>query len=473
MAANRKFINNENFDIDNYPLQSVLLTYSTVMTTKPPEQRDLTHGSIYKHMIRIGIPAALGMLFNTLYNLTDNWFAGQISDDALSGLSIASIVFAAFLALGMGLQSGTSAMVAADLGDHKNKKVRDWINHAQGITWFLSAFILILGLLFAPNLLQYLSQDQRIIDVAWDYTSVILFSNVFFNLTSAFAGALIAHGNTTSYRNVLIAGFFANWVLNPLFVYVFDFGVTGLAWSTAIIKMGSSVFLWHALKSETGVYSKATYDFKHWQQLFNQIIPASLNMLTIIIGGYITIYFIAQFGDNPVAGYSVGIRLEQLLLMPALGLNSSVMALVGQNFGAQQFHRVYEIYKKSLKVALGVSLIFIPTMIFLSPLMMNQFTDNPEIITVGVYYLRVDALAFFSYTLLFCSNASLQAIKQPIFPMVIGLLRQLIFPALVFYLLIDVLNAALYSLFWAIVTIVISASVLALIYTRKRLMALL
>jgi putative MATE family efflux protein len=431
-------------------------------------QKDLTQGSVYKHMIRIGIPAALGMVFNTLYNLTDNWFAGQISDVALSGLSIASIVFALFLTLGMGLQSGTSAMVAADLGSKNNKQVIEWINCSQGITWFLSAVILLLGWFFANDLLGVLSDDPEIVAVAWDYTSVILFGNVFFNLTSCFAGALIAHGNTTSYRNVLVVGFFANWLLNPLFIFVFDFGAAGLAWSTLIIKMGSSLYLWKVLMIEVGVWSKPAYNLDHWKQLLAQIMPASMNMLTIIIGGFITIYFISQFGDDPVAGYSVGIRLEQLLLMPALGLNASVMALVGQSYGAGNIERVKEIYGKSLKVALLISIVFIPTMIFLSPLMMTQFTDNPEIIAVGVYYLRADAFAFYGYMLLFCSNALLQAVKQPLFPLVIGILRQMLLPIAAFYVLIEVMGYGLYSIFWSIVTIVLASSVVALLYTKHQ-----
>ena len=439
------------------------------MNPTTDDERDLTKGSVYKHMIRIGIPAALGMVFNTLYNLTDNWFAGQISDVALSGLSIASIVFALFLALGMGLQSGTSAMVAADLGSKNNKQVIEWINCSHGITWFLSMVILLLGWLFADDLLGFLSEDEQIIAVAWDYTSVILLGNVFFNLTSCFAGALIAHGNTTSYRTVLMVGFFANWLLNPLFIFVFDFGVAGLAWSTLVIKLGSSLYLWKVLMNEVGVWSKPAFNLTYWKQLLAQIMPASMNMLTIIIGGFITIYFISQFGDDPVAGYSVGIRIEQLLLMPALGLNASVMALVGQNYGAGNIDRVKEIYAKSLKIALLISVVFIPTMIFLSPLMMNQFTDNQAIIGVGVYYLRADAFAFFGYMMLFCSNALLQAIKQPMFPLVIGILRQMILPIAAFYLLIEVLAYGLHSIFWAIVAIVLSSSVLAFIYTRSRL----
>ena len=433
------------------------------------DDRDLTKGSVYKQMIRIGIPAALGMVFNTLYNLTDNWFAGRISDVALSGLSIASIVFALFLALGMGLQSGTSAMVATDLGTRQPEKVRGWINCAHGITWFFSLLILILGLLFADELLNFLSDDPEVVGVAWEYTSVILFGNVFFNLTSMAAGALIAHGNTRSYRNVLMAGFFANWVLNPLFIYGLDLGVAGLAYSTLVIKLASSVYLLMVLKNEVNAWSVPKYNLDHWKQLLQQILPASMNMLTIIIGGYITIYFISQFGDDPVAGYSVGIRIEQLLLMPALGLNASVMAVVGQSYGAGQLDRVRETYRKSLTLALLVSVVFIPTMIFLSPLMMTQFTDNQEIIDVGVYYLRVDALAFYGYMTLFCSNAVLQAVKQPVFPMVIGILRQMVLPGIAFYLLIKVYDYGLHAIFWAIISIVLTSAVLAFFYTRRQL----
>ena len=179
--------------------------------------------------------------------------------------------------------------------------------------------------------------------------------------------------------------------------------------------------------------------------------------------------FISQFGDYPVAGYSVGIRLEQLLLMPALGLNASVMALVGQNYGAGNIERVKEIYTKSLKIGLLISVFFIPAMIFLSPLMMTQFSNNQEIVDVGVYYLRADAFAFFGYMMLFCSNAVLQAVKQPMFPLVIGILRQMLLPIAAFYILIEVMNYGLYSIFWAIVSIVLSSSILALIYTKHRL----
>ncbi len=431
--------------------------------------KPLTEGPIKAHLIRLAIPAAMGMVFNTLYNLTDNWFAGQISDDALAGLSIASVVFALFIALAAGLQSGTSAMVAPDLAKKRHTHVRHWIQNATGIALTLSLLIFILGWAFGKNLLMVLSDSELTVKLAWEYTWVILLGNLAFALTQTAAGALMAFGNTRAFRNVLIVGFFANWLLNPLFIFVFDWGVAGLALSTVVIKSVSALVLFWVLSKELGMVPKPAFRWRKWRQLLSQIIPSGLNMLTIIVGGFITIYFVARFGDEAVAGYSVGVRIEQLLLLSAMGLNAAVMAVAGQSFGAKDYQRVKQTYHQALKLGFVVSIFAVPAMIFLSSLMMDQFTNNAKIIDIGVYYLRVDALAFFGYVLLFNSVAVLQAIKQPIFPMVIGVLRQMVLPTLANFILIVLLGYDVYAIFWAIICIVLSSAIFMLIYTERQL----
>jgi len=199
------------------------------------------------------------------------------------------------------------------------------------------------------------------------------------------------------------------------------------------------------------------------------VLPASFNFLTIIIGGFIIMAFIGRFGSNAVAGYSVALRIEQMLLLPALGLNAAVMALVGQNYGAQLTDRIRQTYRRSLQLGFTVSLVCIPLMIFASPYMMALFTENAEIIDVGTLYLRADAVAFFAYVVIFTCVAVLQAIKQPNFPMVVGIIRQLILPVSVNYVLIIMLGYPIPALFWSIVIIVIVSALLMVWYTQKQL----
>jgi Na+-driven multidrug efflux pump len=187
------------------------------------------------------------------------------------------------------------------------------------------------------------------------------------------------------------------------------------------------------------------------------------------VGGFITVALIGQFGSNHVAGYTVGLRLEQLLLLPALGLNSAVMAIAGQNLGAGNNARVAETYQKSLLIGLAMALVSIPVMYFLSPLMMGFFTNTDAIKNTGVTYLRIDALAFYAYVVLFQSVAVLQAMRKPMFPMYLGIARQLVIPAIINYVLIVLWDYPMVSMFYTIVIVVMVSAVITHFYTKREI----
>lgn len=433
------------------------------------KQSNLTQGSIKSHIIKLAIPSAMGMIFDTLYNLTDNWYAGMISDQALVGLSIAGIVFILLIAVTIGLQSGTSAMVAPEFANNNMKKVQRWIGNCLGIGLLMSVIVLVLAFLFTDELMNIISDDEQAKTEAWQYLSVIVLGNVTYAINGVCAGAFIAMGNTVIYRNVLIAGFFGNLVLNPILTFQLGLGIKGLAFATLIIKISSALYLFHALKKHSNTYHWPRFNMGHWAACLKQILPSSFNFLTVIIGAFVIMIFIGRFGSEAVAGYSVALRLEQVLLLPVLGLSSAVMAIVGQNFGVGAIDRIRETFTTALKIGFVVSLFFVPIMIFAGPLMMGFFTDNQHIIAIGTQYLRADAVAFYAYVVLFASVSTLQAIKQPNFPLVIGILRQLILPVSVNYLLIVRYNHPIHSLFWSIVAIVIFSAAILYIYTKNQL----
>ena len=130
-----------------------------------------------------------------------------------------------------------------------------------------------------------------------------------------------------------------------------------------------------------------------------------------------------------------------------------------------------ETYKQAIKAGIAISVICIPIMVFFSPHMLSLFSDNADVINTGSTYLRIDAIAFFAYVVLFISVASLQAIKQPLFPMVLGISRQLIVPASINYFLIVVYGLPMISLFITIVSVVLLSSVISHWYTLKQLNA--
>jgi len=438
------------------------------MPSSKPHQ-DFTIGSIYQHLIRLAIPASMGMFFNTLYNLTDNWFAGRVSDDALVGLSISSVVFYLFIGLLAGLQNGTSVMVSTELGLKQSQQLKSIIKNCFGLGIFFSILIIVFGFLFAKDAINLLSSGDIITALAWDYIQVLILGNVAFSLSVVAAGALMALGDTKSNRNALIVGFFANWLLNPLLAFGLNMGVTGLAWATLIIKLASALYLLLILCKKLGYTPVPCLNKRASLAILRQVLPASFNFFIMIIGSLMITGFVSRFGSYAVAGYSVGLRLEQVLLLPALGLNTAVLAISGQNYGARNYRRVAETYRKGLILSFAISLVCIPIMIFLSPLMMSLFSQQEAIIDVGTSYLRIDAFAFFCYVSLFISVATLQAIKQPDFPVIMGFFRQLLLPFIVNYLLIIKFGYSIEWIFGSVASIVFISMLITLLYTRSKL----
>lgn len=431
--------------------------------------RDLTTGPIGSHLLALAVPAAMGMIFNTLYNLTDFWFAGKLSDNALAGVSIAGSVFFLILSGSFGMQTGTTAIIATEVGKGNTESVISWLDQATGLGLMLSVLCLTLGLIFADPLITFLGAEPQVLPFAKNYIVIVLWGCFAFVLSGVAAGALMALGDTVSNRNALAAGLLANFILNPILIFGLKLNVAGLAIATVVIKLGTTVYLYYVLKKQLGRWARPAFKLRDWTDLLRQVAPASFNMLTVILGGFITVAFIGRFGSQNVAGYAVGLRLEQLLLLPALGLNTAVMAMVGQNFGANKIDRIQETYKKALLTGLGIAVFSIPIMIFLSPTLLGFFSTNSEMIKTGTTYLRIDALAFFAYVVLFVSVASLQAVKKPMFPMYLGIARQLVLPASANYLLIVVFDLPMIWLFISIVTIVVLSAIFSHWYTWRQL----
>ena len=232
------------------------------------------------------------------------------------------------------------------------------------------------------------------------------------------------------------------------------------------------MYLFRVLAFKTGRWVKPAFKLSKWAALLKQVLPASMNMLTIILGGFISVAYIGRFGSDHIAGYAVGLRIEQVLLLPALGLNAAVMAIAGQNFGAGHYERVKETYIKGLTIGLGMAAVSIPIMLFLSPALMGIFTQSEVIKNTGASYLKIDAIAFYAYVVLFLSVALLQSIKRPLFPLVLGIARQLIVPAGINYILIVILGYPMLSIFYTIISVVVLSALVSNWYTRKVLYGL-
>lgn len=435
---------------------------------------NLTEGKIPKQLLMITIPASIGFFFNTMFNVVDTYFAGKLGDSALAGLAAAFPAFFIILAASTGIATATTTLVANYLGKGDEVSAKEY--YVQGIYMgALSGIILtIIGLIWAEPLLQILNLPVDTMIFALDYLNVIFLGTTFFILASVLNSYLNAIGNTKIFRNLLIVACFLNIIFDPWFMYggfgVPAMGIRGLALATVLIQVLESLYLFYYLRSKklfTGEFKKFALRLEVIKQIFIQALPSSFNMMNIAIGSFIINYFVAIYGRDAIAGYGAAIRIEQIALIPTIGLNIAVLTLTGQNNGAKKFDRIREVVRVALKYGLyATAFSFVVTVIF-GKRLMGLFTESSEIANFGMSYLYTAILIFMAYVISFVASSVLQGIKYPNRALTTSILRQVILPIIIFPIVVYKFNLGINSVWWSLLIINWIGAILSLIIASR------
>jgi len=251
-------------------------------------------------------------------------------------------------------------------------------------------------------------------------------------------------------------------------------GLSGIALGTVVVQLIGVAYLLYKVRKAQLLNAEVSWsDFAPKWSIYGEILkqgaPASFSTMTVALGIFIITYYISSFGHEVVAAYGIATRIEQITLLPLIGLNIAVVTLIGQNNGARQFGRVRETYHKALSYGTAISLIATVFLFVGASPLMRVFTDDVAIITTGVVYLRIAAFIASAYMILFMSDAALRGLKRPMFFLWLGIARQIILPALVFTLLLNYFHTGLLGIWWSIFAIVWSAALFALWYVRRTL----
>lgn len=439
--------------------------------------QNLTTQNIQSLIKQLTIPASVGMFFNTMYNVVDTFYAGLISTQAIAALSLSFMIFFLIIGFGYGFSSAITALLGNALGRKKYKLASIYAHKGLIFVPLIGLVLSIIGYFTAPWLFTLLGAKEEYLQISIDYINPILFGAVFFMFNFSLNSVLVATGDTKTYRNSLIFGFFANLALNPLFMYGFlfipAFGIKGIAIATVVVQIINMFYmLYKVLQTKLIHFEKLEYfipNIKVYKQFLIHGIPSSLNMLTMAIGSLILTYFVSHYGMFAVAGFGIGYRVEQLMLLPALGLSTAVLALVSNNFGAKKYDRVVEIFTTALKYGFIISTIGIITLTILGRFIISLFDDNPVVVDFGVDFLLVEIWIFYAYVTLFICVSTLQAIKQPQMILYISLYRQIFAKLIIAYLIVKYFELDFIYLWFGVLFMIYSAAIFAFFYTNRLL----
>ena len=425
-------------------------------------QINLKNDGIYSLFIKIAIPSSIGTIFQNLYSVIDSIFAGQmISESALAAIGQIFPIYFIIIALGVGLSIGTTSLIANSIGENNLENSGKIFSQSLILSIIVSILVTIIGINFSSSLINYLNNDKETLELSLQYIKIIFVGSIFVFLLMSINSSLSAQGDTKSYRNVLIFSFFLNIILNPILIsgkilslqITSPLGIEGIAYATIISQFVGIFYLYIKLtKTKIYKYFKLTIvpNFLIIRNILSQGIPASIGMMMIAVGSYILIYFVGFFGVEAIAGYTSAGRYEQLFFLPLLGLSTATVTIVGQNFGAKQYERVLETYKKGIKVGIIV-LSILGLIIFLSSeIAMNLFTDNENVKKYGSDYLKISSLMFPAFPFFFIGNATFQGLKKAIIVMYMAIMRFVLIPfimiSIIFYQIGENYNLIFFTL---------------------------
>ena len=290
---------------------------------------DLTSAPIPQLVRRLAIPAGTGFFFNTMFNVVDTWYGGQLSTSALAAMSLSFPVFFLILAIGSGVSSGATTMIGNALGRKDYDEARRYLSQSLSFALLHALLLTVAGLLLAPKIFSIMGARGEYLAHALSYMNVIFAGSTFFLLNYVMNAILNAHGNTVAYRNFLIGGFFLNLILDPWFMYgglgLPPLGLAGIALATVFIQCLGVFYLFSQVSKTGSMPTFCLADLRPspdcFRELFRLGFPSAMNMMTVSLGIFIITWFVGRFGEQAVAAYGIGTRIEQIALLPVMGLN--------------------------------------------------------------------------------------------------------------------------------------------------------
>ena len=402
---------------------------------------DLLKDKIPSLVRKLAVPASVGTLFQTLYNIVDTFFAGKISPEALSALSKSFPIYFILVATSIGVTIAGTSLIGNSIGENDKKKVLYYFSNTIYFGVFISIIITFLGLYFSETVFLLMGSTNEVTLLGLEYTNVIFSGTIIFIMVVALNSLLHAEGDTKTFRNALIFSFFLNIILNPILIFGFmfipAFGVKGIGIATIISQTISLFIVFYKVMKNQRVKEMTKEFFLvkyiYLKDIFFQSMPISVAICGYSIASAIIFTYVGSSGEEAAAGYGAATRIEQVVLLPVLGINTAIISIIAQNYGAGNYLRIKQSYYTAIKYAF---IIMVTSGIFIyitSGIIPTFFSDNLEVIHYGKKYLQISAFVLPAYPIFFLSNGFFMALKKSENALITNFFRNIILPIVTFY----------------------------------------
>ena len=394
-------------------------------TTASHKKSDLTVGPIGRKLALFALPLLGSSLIQQLYNTVDIFFVGNFVSDsnAMSAVGASALIVSLLVGFFTGMSVGAGVVVSLFYGEHDDKKLSQAVHTAIMIGLIGGIVLTIVGVIASPLLLQWMNTPPEILDMAVTYLRIYFLSLLSLLLYDMGVGILRAVGDSKRPLLYLAVGGILNVLLDLIFVWLFQWGVTGVAVATLISQTVPAVLVMvHLLRVKQPyriVVKKLRLHKEMVRRIFRVGIPAGVQSIVITLSNMVVQYHINSFGPDAIAAFTAYFKVELLLYLPIVSFGQAVTTFTGQNVGAGQYQRV----QKGVRLGLLLGVLFTGCMATVVTLFGRQiygcFTGDAAVIDKGMEVLLLTAPMYFLYVFLEVFSGAVRGSGSSAVPMVI------------------------------------------------------
>ncbi|WP_446002696.1 MATE family efflux transporter [Clostridium estertheticum] len=393
--------------------------------------------SISKLLFKFSVPAITGMVVNALYNIVDRIYIGHIKgvgSYALSGLAITFPISVIIMAFGMLIGIGACSVISIRLGEKNVEAADNILGNAVMLLTIISVVLGIFGVLFLNEILILFGADQNNLPYAKAYIQIILMGAVFQNVGFGINNIIRAEGNPKMAMFTMMFGAIINIILDPIFIFVFKMGIQGAAIATVISQAFNTLLVlrYFTAKNSGSILKLKKTNLKLNKYIVNDIFaigvaPFSMQIASSLVAILYNRGLYTYGGNIAIAAMGILNSISMLIFMPIVGISQGIQPIIGYNYGAKLYDRVFKILKLAIIFGTCIAVLgFIVVQLFANQLITIFVGNNPELIKLGAHGLRIDLLVLPILGFQILGASYFQAINEAKTSMVLSVLRQVI-----------------------------------------------
>ncbi|HOP08660.1 MAG TPA: MATE family efflux transporter [Candidatus Methanofastidiosa archaeon] len=381
-----------------------------------------------KGIISLAMPMIIAFLFQSGFNIVDTIFVGRLGYSAIAGVSLAFPFQMFIISISAGLGIGAQSLIARSIGRSRKEDADRAAGHVIVLALIFGAITTSIGLLISPALVSSLDASEDVVDNCLLYLTPILAGSVFIYLNMVMNSVFRGEGDTKRPMYFMAISAVMNIVLDPIFIFYLDYGVSGAAYATVLSRITAILIILYYILIKKSTYVSFVKDsFKLKIGTIKNIIdvglPASLAQTAMSLSLFFLNDIVSPFGDEALAAFGVGFRVESLVFLPMIGFSNAFISAVGYFKGSGQPHKIKTIHTYTIKLLI-MFMVFCSILFYTMPdIIYAIFTNEANVISIGEGYLRILALFYPIMPFSLMSAAGFQGIGKGYPSLVLALVR--------------------------------------------------